>query len=169
MNISTDPRNPICHMGLDRLPSIRASKSPGLGSLLFPPEERPPCLLCPWSDIGEGSSEGTKGVTQRPTHIVRAKHCDVHLHGACSPALFEGSPLGLATHGALFLLPSSQMPSASTSTDFSFDNGAILIPTDLGGVLLYRALCPSLSRRDIHVLGKGGDVTLMPMFKHPHL
>lgn len=56
------------------------------------------------------------------------------------------------------------MPSASTFADFSFDNGAILIPTDLGGVLLYR-VCPG----GIYMsFGKEGDVILMPMFKHPH-
>lgn len=88
MNLSIDSRNPICHKGLDRFPSLRASKSPGPGSLLLPPGEQPPCLLCSWSDLGEGSSEGAKGVTQRLPHIVRVKHCDVHLSGAwLTPAL----------------------------------------------------------------------------------
>lgn len=37
MGLPPGPRNPTCREGLDRLPSIRASESPGPGSLLLSP------------------------------------------------------------------------------------------------------------------------------------
>lgn len=155
--------------GLDRLPSIRASKSPGLGSLLFPPEERPLCLLCPWSDLGEGSSEGTKGVTQRPPHIARAKHCDVHLHAACSPALFAGSSWDLlhTEPSSSCPLPKCHLPPPAQTSHLIME--PFLFPQILEGSC-YPEPCVQACPGGIYMsLEKGGYVTLTPMFKHPHL
>lgn len=60
MDVPPGPRNPTCHEGLDRLPSIRASEGPGPGSLLLSP-------WLTWEGPGEGENV-------RPPHVVRVAH-----------------------------------------------------------------------------------------------
>lgn len=155
MNLPLDPRHPTLRESLNRLSPPRA---PGLLSIRAsgkPRARRPaassgfgewnPHPLYSWSNRGKKVSLGD----------VTSKHCDIHLHGACLiptlPTLACRKASGncyMLSRLAFVLFPNA------ICADSSFDNKAILIPTDLGEVRLSRPLCPSLSRREVDVLGE---------------
>lgn len=160
MNLPLDPRHPTLHEGLNRLSPPRA---PGLLPIRAsgkPRARRPvassgfgewnPHLLYSWSNRG-AMPKGKKG----SLGDVTSKHCDIHLHGACLIPTLPTLACRKASGNCYMLsrLAFVLFPNAIWA-DSSFDNKAILIPTDLGEVRLSRPLCPSLSRREVYVLGE---------------